>query len=71
MNRQKISDWHHTRIGWIIFGLAEAGLAYGFASLAIPSAHTWEWFLAAMFGLGTVHNFGLLIGNLWTKNKRS
>jgi len=58
---KNLEKWHYTKLGLAIFGLGEAGLAYLFASLAIPTAHTWEWALAVVFSIGTLQNFGRLI----------
>lgn len=58
----QIEKWHKsTWQGLVVFAVAEFCLAYVFASLAIPTAHTWQWALAAIFALGVVRNLGLLI----------
>ncbi len=59
---RKIERWHkQTKQGLLSFAVAELALTYVFASLAIPTAHTWQWALAAVFGLGVIRNTGLLI----------
>ena len=61
---KQISNWHQTKLGLLVFGVVELGLAYIFASLAINSAHTWQWLLAVIFGLGVLQNAGRLAGKI-------
>lgn len=51
-----LDKWHKTKPGYLVFGLAELALAYAFASLAIDSAHIWEYALATLFLIGGIQN---------------
>ena len=53
---QSLDKWHHTRKGNLVFGVAELLIAYGFASLAINTAHTWAYVLGILFAYGGVRN---------------
>lgn len=64
---RSLEKWHTSTPGLVVFAIGEGLLAYLFASLAIPSAHTWEWVLAAVFGIGTLQNVGRIILKLWQK----
>jgi hypothetical protein len=56
MNLQAIEKFHKTRLGCFVFGLAELGLAYLFASLAISSGDWWEYLLAIILLFGFLQN---------------
>lgn len=53
---ESLDKWHKTRTGHLAFGLAELALAYIFGSLAINSAHFWQYLLAVIFLIGGVQN---------------
>ena len=53
---QTLDTWHKTRLGHLVFGLVELGLAYLFASLAIDSGSLWHWALAIIFAVGFLQN---------------
>lgn len=36
---KQLNSWHHTRTGYLVFGLVELGLAYGAVSWAIDSGN--------------------------------
>jgi hypothetical protein len=59
---QKLDIWHKTKLGWLVFGLAELALAYGFASLAIDRGNPWFYLLTLLFLVGTLQNLLKLIG---------
>lgn len=63
MNLQAIDKWHKTRLGHLVFGLVELGLAYLFASLAINSGSLWQWTLAFIFTVGFFQNVVRMV--LW------
>jgi len=52
-----IDTFHKTRLGYLVFGLVELGLAYIFASLAINSGDLWQWVLAIILFVGFLQNF--------------
>lgn len=53
---ERVNQWHKTRTGYLVFGLAELTLAYIFGSLAINSAHFWQYLLAVVFLIGGLKN---------------
>ena len=59
---QKLNQWHQTKLGLIIFGLAELILAYSFASLAIDLGNFFYYFLTLFFLVGSLQNLFKLIG---------
>jgi len=64
MNAQRLDTFHKTKLGYLIFGLVELGLAYWLASLAINSGSLWEWALAIIFAVGFLQNIIKLIWKL-------
>ena len=56
MNLAKLDKFHKTRLGYLVFGLVELGLAYLFASLAINSGDWWEYALTIIFLFGFLQN---------------
>lgn len=60
----RLDKWHKTRSGWLVFTLAELGLAYGFASLSIDRGNLWWYLLTLIFLVGALQNFFKLIGAL-------
>lgn len=70
MNLQAIDQWHQTRTGNLLFGLAELGLAYLFASLAINSASLWQYALAFILIFGSVRNFVRIFKQPKNEHKR-
>ncbi len=61
MKLAAIDRWHKTRVGYLVFGLVELGLAYLFASLAINSGSLWQWALTVIFAAGFLHNLVLMV----------
>ncbi len=53
---QQLDRWHQTRTGHLVFGLVELLIAYGFASWAIDTAHTWCYVLTLLFLFGGGRN---------------
>jgi hypothetical protein len=60
----KLSKWHKTKLGLLVFGLVELGLTYGFASLAIDRGSLWYYLLTLIFLVGTLQNIFKLIGKV-------
>ncbi len=54
---KQLDHWHHTRQGFLAFGLAELLAAYLFVSLAINSGSLWQWALTFILVFGTLGNF--------------
>jgi hypothetical protein len=66
---KQLDKWHQTKLGLLVFGLAELAIAYGFASLAIDRGNLWWYLLALVFLVGSLQNFFKLIGTLINGNK--
>jgi hypothetical protein len=62
-----IDTFHKSRLGYLVFGLAELGLAYVFASLAIDSGSLWQWLLAIILFIGFLQNIGRLAISKWRR----
>ena len=60
----KLHKWHQTKLGLLVFGLAELAVAYGFASLSIDRGNLWWYLLALIFLVGALQNLFKLIGTL-------
>jgi len=65
MELAKLDKWHRTRKGYLVFGLVELAIAYGFISWAINSAHLWAYLLAVLFFIGAVRNLALSARHLF------
>lgn len=57
--------WHRRRLGLLVFGLVELGIAYGFASLSIDRGNFWWYLLTLVFLVGALQNLFKLIGGLF------
>lgn len=58
----QLNKWHQTKLGLLVFGLAELAITYGFATLAIDRGNLWWYLLALIFLIGSLQNFTKLIG---------
>lgn len=61
---QQLASWHKTKLGLLVFGVVELGLAYVIASLAINSGSLWEYALTLILLVGFLQNIVRLIGRL-------
>jgi hypothetical protein len=50
-------NWHQTKQGLLVFGLAELALGYVFVSWAIDSGSLIDWFLTIVLVVGALQNF--------------
>ena len=66
---QKLDTWHKTKLGLLIFGLVELGLAYGFVSLAIDRGSLFYYLLVLIFLVGVLQNVTKLIGTYFNNAK--
>jgi len=57
MNLQKLDKFHKTKPGYLVFGLIELGMSYGFASWALDDGSLWWWVIAAFLLVGALQNF--------------
>jgi hypothetical protein len=69
---RRIHNWHQTRAGFLVFGIVELVIAYGFASLAINRGSLIWYILTIIFLVGGLQNLVKLIwkaihGNETTK----
>lgn len=61
---RKLDTWHHTQTGWLVFGLAELGFGYVFASWAINDGNLLDYFLTLVLLIGGLQNLAKLIYDL-------
>jgi len=59
---QQLDQFHKTRLGYLLFAIAELAITYGFASLSIDRGNLWWYLLALIFLIGSLQNFVRLIG---------
>lgn len=59
---KKLDAFHKTRLGYLIFGLIELAIAYGFVSLAIDRGNLLWYALTLLFLVGALQNFIKCIG---------
>jgi len=65
----QLAQWHETKLGLLVFAIAELLITYGFACLSIDRGNLWWYLLTLIFFIGTVRNFVRLIGK-FTDGKR-
>ena len=51
-----LDKWQRTRVGYLVFGLVELAMAYGFASWAIDTGSLWQYALAVILLIGGLQN---------------
>lgn len=61
---KKLHKWHQSKVGLLVFGLVELGVAYGLAGLAIDRGGPWWYLLTLVFLVGALQNLFKLIGKL-------
>ena len=54
---QTFDKWHKTKLGYLIAGLVELAMAYGFMSLSIDRGNLWWYLLTLIFLVGALQNF--------------
>ena len=57
MNLRALDTFHKTRLGYLVFGLVELGVAYLVSLRAIDSGSLWLWALAFILLFGFLQNF--------------
>jgi hypothetical protein len=60
----KLDQWHKTKTGLLVFGLAELALAYASFCLAVNLGNFLLYFLMAILFVGGLKNIFRLIGAL-------
>jgi hypothetical protein len=58
MNLRAIDQFHKTRLGYLVFGLVELGLASLVSFKAIGTGSLWLWTLTFILLVGFLQNFG-------------
>ena len=66
-----LDNWHKTASGHFIFGLAELGIAYGFASLSIDRGNLVWYALTLLFFIGAIRNLFNVIGAVISGKRKS
>jgi len=64
-----IHGFHQTGVGYLLFGIVELAVAYGFASLSIDRGNLWYYLLTLVFSIGALQNFLQLIKKLFGGQK--
>lgn len=64
---KKLDKWHKTRIGLLVFAIAELAIAYGFFSLSVDRGNFFWYLLTLVFLVGFLQNFFKLIGTFFKK----
>jgi len=66
---ESLNKWHKTRVGYLVFGLVELAVVYGFASLSIDRGNLWWYLLTLVFLVGGLKNLIRLIKSFIHGNK--
>ncbi len=69
MKANQFKKFHETKLGFLVFGIVELVIAYGFASLSIDRGNLWWYLLALIFLIGGVKNLIKLILKIIHGNK--
>jgi hypothetical protein len=54
---QALDKFHKTRRGYLVFGLVELAMSYGFASWALSGGNLLDWALTFILLFGAAQNF--------------
>ena len=68
---ERFDKWHKSKLGYLVAGLVELAIAYGFASLAIDRGSLIWYLLTLIFLVGALQNFVKLIGSFFRGTNRS
>lgn len=60
-----LDKWHKTKPGFIILGVVELGISYGFASLSIDRGNFLWYILTLVFFIGGIKNIARFIRSLF------
>jgi hypothetical protein len=52
----KLDGFHRTRVGYVVFGLLELAMAYGFLNWAFDTGNLLWWVCASVLGVGFLQN---------------
>lgn len=59
----QLDKFHKTRVGYVVYGLVELAMAYGFLNWAFSSGNLLWWACAIVLGVGFLQNiFRAVIG---------
>jgi hypothetical protein len=59
---KQLDKFHKTKPGYLVFGLVELAIAYGFMGLSIDRGNLFWYLLTLIFLVGAIRNFFSLIG---------
>ena len=60
----RVDKFHKTKVGYLVFGLVELGLAYYFALWAIDNGNVWLYVMTVVLFAGAVHDLIKLVGKV-------
>jgi hypothetical protein len=66
---KQLDKWHKTKPGFLVFGLIELAITYGFISLAIDRGNPWWYLLTLVFFVGALQDFIKLIGAIFNGHR--
>lgn len=64
---QKLDSWHKTKHGFLLFGVFELLIAYGFISWAIDNGQLWTYLIGFIFLGGGIRNIFRMFRRLLKK----
>ena len=64
---KSFDNWHKTKLGYAVMGVLELVLAYVLGSRAIDTGSMWQYLLAVILFIGSLHNFYQLIRSVVSK----
>ncbi len=67
---QRLDRFHKTGPGYLVFGLVELAMAYGFASLSIDRGNLWWYILTLIFLVGALRNLLALTKSLVIRHEK-
>ena len=67
---KSVDKWHHTKLGYLVFGLVELAIAYGFFSLSVDRGNFWWYILTLVFLVGALRNIVNFISAIVKRKRR-
>lgn len=67
---KQLDKFHHTKPGYLVFGLVELAIAYGFFSLSVDRGNLWWYLLTLVFLVGALRNIFSFIGAFFRGRRR-
>ncbi|MGH7142091.1 MAG: hypothetical protein ACREF5_01285 [Candidatus Saccharimonadales bacterium] len=66
---QKVTIWHKTKRGYLIFAIVELAIAYVIVTVAINVGNLWLYVLTVILLTGVIQNLVKLLGNIFYGHK--